>query len=138
MARIAYAHRGHADTGLAVHPSANHGPMVGNVHYGAVMQLRIMLAALLFAQLADAATFTVGAAMHGIGLESNSFAALAYQWNGLDGVLLMKGAAILVTLGLLVLSARRFPRLFVWGAAAATSVGLLGLMTNVASLLIIG
>jgi hypothetical protein len=102
------------------------------------MQLRIMLAALLFAQLADAATFTVGAAIHGIGLESNSFAALAYGWNGLDGVLMMKGAAILVTLGLLVVSARRFPRLFVWGAAAATSVGLLGLMTNVASLLIIG
>lgn len=113
--------------------------MVGNVHYGAViMQLRIMLAALLFAQLADAATFTIGATLHGIGLESNSFAGLAYSWNGLDGVLLMKGAAILVTLGLLVVSAGRFPRLFVWGAAAATSIGLLGLLTNVASLMILG
>jgi hypothetical protein len=102
------------------------------------MQLRVMLAALLFAQLADAATFTLGAAMHGIGLESNSFAALAYSWNGLGGVLLLKGGAILVTLALLIVSARRFPRLFVWGAAAATSIGLLGLLTNVASLLIIG
>ena len=45
------------------------------------MQLRIMLAALLFAQLADAATFTIGAAIHGIGLESNGFAGLAYSWN---------------------------------------------------------
>jgi hypothetical protein len=112
--------------------------MVGNVHYGAVMHLRIMLAAVLFAQLADAATFTLGAAIHGIGLESNGFAALAWRWNGLDGVLLMKGGAILVTLTLLVLSARRFPRLFVWGAAAGTSVGLLGLLANVTSLLIIG
>ncbi len=120
-----------------VHAGANTVSMVGDVHNGAVMQLRIMLAALLFAQLADAATFTVGAAIHGIGLESNSFASLAYSWNGLDGVLMMKCAAILVTLGLLVVSARRFPRLFVWGAAAATSVGLLGLLTNVASLLII-
>jgi hypothetical protein len=50
----------------------------------------------------------------------------------------MKGGAILVTLTLLVLSARRFPRLFVWGAAAGTSVGLLGLLANVTSLLIIG
>ena len=121
-----------------VHPGATALGMVGKVHYRAVMELRVMLAALLVAQLADAATFTIGAALHGIALESNSFAALVYSWSGLGGVLLLKGGAILVTLALLVISAQRYPRLFVWGAAAATSIGLLGLLTNVASLLIIG
>ena len=44
---------------------------------------------------------------------------------------------ILVVLGILVLTARRFPRLLVWGAAAATAVGLLGVLTNIGSLLVL-
>jgi hypothetical protein len=98
---------------------------------------RIMLGLLLAGQLADAASFMVGATLHGIGLESNGFAALAYRWHGLDGVLLMKGGAILLTLALLVGTARRFPRLFVWGAATATGLGLLGLAANVTSLVML-
>ena len=55
---------------------------------------RIMLGLLLVFQLADAATFVIGtAAWHA--LESNGFASLAYRWHGLDGVLILKGAASL-------------------------------------------
>jgi hypothetical protein len=102
------------------------------------MPLRFMLAGVLGGQLADAITFVFGVGLHGIGLESNSFAALAFHWNGLSGVLLLKGAAILFTLAVLVASAGRFPRLFVWGAAAATGVGVLGMVTNVRMLMILG
>ena len=85
------------------------------------MHARLILTALVLAQLADAVTFTVGEALHGIGLESNGFARIVYRAGGLDGILLMKGAVLLVTLALLVLTARRLPRLFVWGAAASTA-----------------
>ena len=104
----------------------------GGVH------LRLMLAGVLGGQLADAVTFAVGVGLHGIGLESNGFATLAYHWNGVPGVLLMKGGAIVFTLAVLVASAGRFPRLFVWGAAVATGVGVLGMVTNVRLLLILG
>ena len=100
------------------------------------MNARVMLAGLLIGQLADAATFAVGVSLHGIGLESNGFATLAYRWQGLDGVLLLKGFALLITLAALVASAGRFPRLFVWGAAAATGLGLLGMATNITSLVL--
>ncbi len=70
-------------------------------------------------------------------IEANGFASLAYRWHGLDGVLILKGGAILMTLAVLVAGAARFPRLFVWGAAAATGVGLLGLTTNVTSMVLL-
>jgi hypothetical protein len=98
------------------------------------MASRIMLAGLLIGQLADAATFVFGVAVHGIHIESNSFAALAYRWHGLDGVLLLKGGAILLTLAVLIAGANRFPRLFTWGAAAATGLGLLGMTANLVAL----
>jgi hypothetical protein len=101
------------------------------------MHARIMLGLLLAFQLADAATFAIGVGFHGISLEANGFAVLAYHWHGLDGVLILKGAAILLTLGVLVAGATRFPRMFVWGAAAATGLGLLGLATNVTSLMLL-
>jgi hypothetical protein len=101
------------------------------------MHARIMLGLLLAFQLADAATFALGVSFHGIKLEANGFATLAYRWHGLDGVLILKGAAIVLTLAVLVAGANRFPRLFVWGAAAATGVGLLGLATNVTSLVLL-
>lgn len=68
-----------------------------------------MLTGLLIGQLADAATFAVGLALHGIGLESNGFASLAYRWQGVDGVLLLKGGALPITLAALVASATPFP-----------------------------
>jgi hypothetical protein len=99
------------------------------------MNARVMLAGLLIGQLADATTFAAGVALHGIGLEANGFAILAYRWEGVGGVLLLKGAALLVTLAALVASAGRFPRLFVWGAAAATGLGLLGMAANVSAMM---
>ncbi len=96
-----------------------------------------MLLFLVVVQLLDAATFALGVDLHGIRLESNGFAVLAYRWGGIDGVLLLKLGVILTVLGILVLTARRFPRLLVWGAAAATAVGLLGVLTNIGSLMVI-
>ena len=101
------------------------------------MQARVMLGLLLATQLADAATFVIGVTIHGIALESNGFASLAYRWHGLDGVLLLKGGVLVLTLAVLVAGASRFPRLFVWGAAAATGVGLLGMTTNITSLVLL-
>ncbi|HET9878148.1 MAG TPA: hypothetical protein VFQ81_02430 [Candidatus Limnocylindria bacterium] len=98
---------------------------------------RYILLALLVTQLADAATFTFGVARFGIGLESNGVAAMLYHATGLDGVLLAKAAVLLLTIALLVVAATRFPRLLVWGGAAATSLGLLGFAANTASILIL-
>ena len=96
-----------------------------------------MLLFLVIVQLLDAITFSLGVNLHGIQLESNGFAVLAYRWGGVDGVLLLKLFVILAVLALLVLTARRFPRLLVWGAAAATAVGLLGVLSNIGSLLVL-
>lgn len=101
------------------------------------MVARVILAALLLAQLADATTFMIGQALHGIGLESNGIAVAAYRMAGLPGVLMLKGGAIVVTLAAVAMSARRFPRLLVWGGAAATSIGLLGFLANVTSLVLL-
>jgi hypothetical protein len=98
------------------------------------MAARIMLAGLLIGQLADAMTFLVGASIHGITVEANGFAVLAYRWHGIDGVLLLKGAAILMTLLVLVAGANRYPRLFMWGTASATGLGLLGMAMNITSM----
>jgi hypothetical protein len=95
-----------------------------------VLTARIILFGLVLAQLADALTFTIGVSRFGIDLESNGFAAWLYRTSGLDGVLLAKGMVLLTTIGLMVLAANRFPRLLVWGGAAATSLGLLGFATN--------
>jgi hypothetical protein len=107
------------------------------LHIAAVMEVRLILFFLLLAQLGDAATFMVGEQLHGIGLESNGLAVAAYQWGGLAGVLLLKAGAILVTLFVLTLAAGRFPRLVVWGGAAATAFGLLGFSFNVTALVIL-
>ncbi|MGH2428477.1 MAG: hypothetical protein ACRDGV_06260 [Candidatus Limnocylindria bacterium] len=111
--------------------------LAGMVHSPLVMGTRLVLLALVLAQLADAATFTLGVGLHGIGIESNGIAGGLYRWAGLDGVLLAKGAVILITLALLVATATRFPRLLMWGSAAATSFGLLGFTANTLSLLIL-
>jgi hypothetical protein len=98
---------------------------------------RFILFGLVLAQLADALTFTIGVSRFGIGLESNGVAAWIYHMSGLDGVLMVKGGVILVSIALMVLAARRFPRLLVWGGAAATSLGLLGFATNTATILLL-
>lgn len=101
------------------------------------MAARVILMALLIAQLGDATTFMLGEALHGIKLESNGFAVAVYRSSGLEGVLLLKGAMVLVILATLAATAARFPRLLVWGGAVATSMGVLGLVANLTSLLLL-
>jgi len=86
--------------------------------------------------LADAATFAMWVAIHGPMGEANPFAVLAYERMGVGGMLMLKGAGILIVLGLLVTAASRFRRFFHMGAATATSIGLLGVLTNTAALLL--
>jgi hypothetical protein len=102
------------------------------------MVARVILVTILLGQLADAATFAIGHAVYGIALESNGFAVAIARNAGGDGVLLAKGAVIVVTIGLLSATATRYPRLLVWGGASATSLGLLGFLANTASLMILG
>jgi hypothetical protein len=102
-----------------------------------VFTARFILFGLVLAQLADAFTFTLGVSRFGIGLESNGIATAMYQASGLDGVLVMKAGVLLVTLALLVATAHRLRRLFVWGGATATSFGLLGFVANTTSILLL-
>jgi hypothetical protein len=103
----------------------------------AVLTTRIILWGLVLAQLADALTFTIGVSRFGIGLESNGFAAALYHAGGLESVLVLKGGVLLAAIAIIVATAEDFPRLLVWGGAAATSLGLLGFATNTASILIL-
>ena len=98
---------------------------------------RVILFGIVLTQLADALTFTIGVSRFGIGLESNGIAAGLYRLGGLDAVLLVKGAVLLTTLALLISTVSRFPRLFVWGGAMATSLGFLGFAANSASILLL-
>jgi hypothetical protein len=102
-----------------------------------MLTTRIILFGIALAQLADALTFTIGVSRFGIGVESNGIAAELFQAGGLDAVLIAKGAVLLATLALLVATAARFPRLLVWGGAAATSLGLLGFTANSLSIAIL-
>ena len=111
------------------------GPMAHFLHgRRPVLTARIILFGLVLTQLADALTFTIGVSRFGIELESNGFASWLYGASGLDGVLLAKGAVLVTTVGLMVVAGHRFPRLLVWGGAAATSLGLLGFATNATSI----
>lgn len=109
----------------------------GIVHSPIVMGARLVLLALVLAQLADAATFTLAIALHGIAIESNPLAGAIHDWAGVNGVLVAKGAAILAMLAILVATAQRFPRLLVLGSSAATGIGLLGFATNSLSMWIL-
>jgi hypothetical protein len=102
------------------------------------MRARLILAGLMVAQLADAATFVLGVGMHGIGLEANGFAVALHQVGGTDAVLIAKGAVVVSAVVLLAATAHRFPRLLVLGSASGTSFGLLGFTANVASLVMVG
>jgi hypothetical protein len=120
--------RGHPEAGPLAYALRSIGPM---------LTTRLILFGVVLAQLTDALTFTIGVSRFGIALESNGIATLLFRSGGLEAVLLAKGAAILTTLAVLVLTAARFPRLLVWGGAAATSLGLLGFATNSASILLL-
>ena len=102
-----------------------------------VLTSRIILFGIAAAQLTDAITFTIGVSRFGIELESNGIASALFGAGGLASVLVAKGLVLLVTIGVLVATADRYPRLFVWGGAAATSIGLLGFATNSLTLAIL-
>ena len=98
---------------------------------------QFILFGIVLAQLADALTFTIGVSRFGIHVESNGIAAAIFHTSGLDGVLVAKASVIVLTIGLMVLAAQRFPRLLVWGGAVATSMGLLGFAANATSIMIL-
>jgi hypothetical protein len=100
------------------------------------MSFRLVLALLLLAQLADAASFVIGIPMVGIHAEANGMARLAFDAGGTSGVVLLKGAGILATLAILVYSAPRFPRMALLGASAALAFGVLGALLNTVSIAI--
>ena len=102
-----------------------------------MVSARIILLGMVVAQLADAATFTLGVSRFGIGVESNHIAGTLYEMFGLDAVVLAKGAAVIAAIGVLTLAAHRFPRLLVMGGASATSLGLLGFATNTTTILVL-
>ena len=68
---------------------------------------------------------------------SAGIAAGLFRAGGLDAVLWVKGAVLISTLALLIATATKFPRLLVWGGAAATSLGLLGFATNSLSIVLL-
>jgi hypothetical protein len=95
---------------------------------GTFVPLFVLLA--VIAQLADAATFTLGSQILGIRYEANGLAAGIYQRTGLEGLLLVKGSVIVLTVAVLLVLATRLPRAFTFGAAAATAIGLVGALSN--------
>ena len=102
-----------------------------------MLSTRIILWGLVLAQLIDALTFTMGVSRFGISLESNGIAAALYHSGGLASVLVVKAGVLLATIAILVATADDYPRLLVWGGAAATSIGLLGFATNTATILLL-
>jgi hypothetical protein len=92
--------------------------------------VRTLLLLAVVAQLGDAITFALGSQMIGIHYESNGIISAIYHNAGLTGVLLLKGWAILMTVAVLMVLARRMPRAFVIGAVVAMGFGLLGLVSN--------
>jgi hypothetical protein len=98
----------------------------------------LIILGMVVAQLADATSFVVAVTRFGITHEANGIAAALYHLGGLDAVLIAKGAVIVVAIMILVLAAHRFRRVLVMGGAAATSLGLLGFITNTWSMAILG
>lgn len=94
------------------------------------MRAAIFIGLLLVGQIADAATFSFAIPILGIGVESNALAAMIYEGWGMAGVLLLKGAAIVLMVLVLVRVAPRAPRIFSIGATTAGVVGMLGAITN--------
>jgi hypothetical protein len=91
----------------------------------------LIILGMVLSQLADAASFVVAVTRFGITYESNDIAATLYRLGGMEAV-------ILVAIVILVLAAHRFRRVLVMGGAAATSLGLLGFITNTWSMAILG
>jgi hypothetical protein len=98
---------------------------------------RVILFGIALAQLTDALTFTIGVSRFGIGLESNGIAAALYHVGGLSAVLVVKLGVLLSVIAIIVTTAQDYPRLLVWGGAAATSIGMLGFAANTASILLL-
>jgi hypothetical protein len=97
--------------------------------------IRTLMLVAVVAQLLDAATFAIGSQMIGIAYEANGVVQAIYHQAGLSGVLLLKGSAILLTLGVLVILGLRLPRAFLVGVTITAGFGLLGLVTNASTVI---
>lgn len=97
----------------------------------------LIILGMVVAQLADAASFVVAVMRFGISHEANGVAVTLYRAGGLDAVLLAKGVVIVLAIGILVLAAHRYRKVLVMGGAAATTLGLLGLLFNTWSMAIL-
>jgi hypothetical protein len=102
------------------------------------VKIRLVLAGLLAAQLADAVSFAIGITRLGIGAEANGWMRFLYDAGGLPAVMALKGGAILLSLAIVVLAGRRYPRIVILGCATATSLGLLGAFSNTLALALAG
>lgn len=96
---------------------------------------RFIVMGVVVAQLADAATFTIGVARVGIDLEANAFAVELYSTAGMSGVLIAKLMVIIAAIGVLAWASGRFPLLRFLGGATATNLGLLGFVANTVTVL---
>jgi hypothetical protein len=94
------------------------------------MTVRLVLAGLLIAQLADAVSFAIGITRLGIGAEANGWMRFLYDAGGMPAVMALKCGAILLSIAILVAAAWRYPRLVILGGATGTSLGLLGAFSN--------
>jgi hypothetical protein len=94
------------------------------------VKVRLVLAGLLIAQLADAVSFAIGITRLGIGAEANGWMRFLYDAGGIPAVMSLKGGAILLSIAILVAADWRYPRLVIMGGATATSIGLLGAFSN--------
>lgn len=102
------------------------------------MKIRLVLAGLLVAQLADAVSFAIGISRVGISAEANGWMRILYDTGGLPAVMALKGGAILLSLAIVVLAGRRYPRVVILGCATATSLGLLGAFSNTVAIALAG
>jgi hypothetical protein len=100
----------------------------------------LRLATLTLAQALDLATFWVMVRWHGLQAEANPLVADLFQALGLPGVVLAK-VALVVLVAALVFAAAGQSRTRIWAlvgglpVALAISVGLIGGITNAATLL---
>jgi hypothetical protein len=99
------------------------------------LPVRLILLGVVAAQLADAVSFRVAIESVGIGAEANPVAQALFRAAGPDGVLAVKLVATTCAVVLLAVLASRFRRLLVLGGATATSIGLLGAVSNVVALI---
>jgi len=93
-----------------------------------------LVAVLIAAQLLDLVTFLPMVIAHGLDAELNPIVQRLSVSLGLPGILLGKGALIVYLVALIAITAARRPRLAAGVAVLGTAAGLLGGISNLATL----